>query len=299
MKITRVEMYSGSEMIAEFNISDLSSKSPYVVKSIAGLDADEIQPMFQGNSLDGRGGFYEFAMPQRHIAIKTTLKPELRNSGVTRSNLRDHLYAAIAKSRTGVVDLRFFNGADCLAHIFGRIVKMEADHFAKEAVVTLTIRCEDPFLYGMTKHVGTPNVEVDAATNVMTMEVNDFLSTAPHGFVINLRTRAVFDTFVITDRSGTWTFTLDITDGLSGVDDFVQSGSLLVISSVEHNNYVALYPSSGGQPVRLANKIAVRSVWPILYPGLNDFLLAAKLFSANVEPPDVLSIEWRPKFWGV
>lgn len=280
MRVTSVEIHPANSANAiELSFRDPRRLNPYNVKAIVGLDADEITQHYYGGSGSENAAYYELSLKKREIVVRIELNPSFLG-GESYSDLRDNLYRLISSSRTGMVQLQFKDGDDVVASISGFVSKFESPHFAKTQEVQITIGCENPLLRSPDPII-TDVSGLDPALTTVT----DSLSTAPHGFTLGLNVLANIMHVIISDPGDSnWMFDVFLTP-------YFIPGDVIHLSS-EYNNKAA-YLDRSGTIIQLGNNIMPTSVWPILFPGDNNFELA--------EPA---SLEWDyinyyPTYWGV
>lgn len=276
MKLTEVELHPhGYSESATLSFRDPARKNPYNVKTIVGLDADEIVPRHYG----GANNYYTLAMEKRDIVVRIALNPRF-HLGESYSSLRDFLYKLVASSRTGQLHIHFINEGTMVSGVSGFITKIEAPHFNKEPEVQITVSCDDAMLRAMEPVL----VDVSGLDPVLT-DIQDELSTAPHGFSFELKFNEPMDSFSISDSSEAgWAFTVTPVDGFL-VDDVLHFSS-------EYNNK-HLYVVRAGNTIHMADVIAPDSVWPILFPGSNPFEIS------DAQDVEWVSISHYPTYWGV
>lgn len=283
MKVTNVDLYSNGTSIANFSFRDPGARNPYTLQGLWGLDATEIVSKFYGNSLVNGAQFYNPAVEKREVVLKIAFNPQF-DVGKTYSDLRDDLYRVISSSRTGLVELRFNDGAATKATVAGYISKFEVPHFDKDPLVQITIKCDDPTLRS------PDEFEVDTVNLGAISSVYDSLSTAPHGVTFELEFVTAATTFVIKDsETPTWSFTIE--PGVLGADPVgFAIGDTLYFSSAQGSK--ELYVVRGGITYYLADKVVPNSIWPLIFPRYNDFI---------VEPGDVIwnYMKYYPTYWGV
>lgn len=283
MKLDNVDLYSNDRRAAKFSFKDPKASNPYLVQAIDGLDADEIVSKFYGQATNTKTNYYNLSQQKRDIVVKVALSPQF-SQNKTYSDLRDDLYRAISSSRSGTIELRFNYGETSVASVWGRVKKVEAPHFDRTATVQITIECFDSMLKSPTRY------EVDMATFVQPYYISDTISTAPHGFVAKILITG--DNAALTFReveiNPEWLFRIE-PGSIAGVVGFKQ-GDVLHLSSETSNRYV--YIVRGGVTVHLTDKIQPGSVWPILFPGDNEFHIANQSIQWK-------SISYYHTYWGV
>lgn len=274
MKLTSVEIHSAGPDITVLSFRDPGRTNPYNVKTILGLDADDIAPRYYGGT--GNTKFYNLSLEKREIVVIISLNPRF-SLNESFSDLRDALYKMISSSRTGIVQLQFKNGVTAVAAISGFVSKFEAPQFTKTSEVQMTISCTDPMLKALT----ATDVDVSELDPLLTV-IQDDLSTAPHGFLADIEFVANTPAFNIGDVD--WSFEVIPVGGFL-------IGDVLHFSS-EHNNKF-LYLTRGINDIYLADVITPGSVWPVLFPGDSTFVC---------ENPTTLewnAISYYPTYWGV
>ncbi len=263
MKITNIDLLSSDGTpTANFSFRDPGSTSPYIIKEIIGLDADEIVPKFYGLSQSSSSKYYSLSLEEREIVLSIALNPQFSTGG-SYSALRDTLYRGIAASRTGKVRLWFNNGLNVIAELYGFVTKFESVHFSKSPEVKITIRCEDPILKSVNP------VSLDTSAFGILPIIVDSLSTAPHGFEFAITFTENSSSFVIHDHvTPEWSLTITY--------DFL-AGDKLYFSSRHDEKF--LYLERNAATILLVDKILINSVWPIIFPGTNNFHIESGTFS--------------------
>lgn len=280
MRITSVELVpAGSSDICEMSFRDPRRQNPFNVKQIAGLDADDISARFYGASIDSSKKFYALSIQKREIVARVELNPSY-SENETYSDLRDRLYKMISSSRTGIVWLNFKNDEDSIAAVSGFVKKLEASHFSKNPEVQITIECDDPMLKALEPVV----VDVSGLDPDLT-NIQDPLSTAPHGFTFEMEFTAASPLFVMADQTyPDWYF------GIEPAGGFL-TGDILHFSSEHNNKY--LFMDRDSTIIHLADVIMEKSSWPIMFPGDNEFVCP------GLDDREWVSISYYPTYWGV
>lgn len=280
MRVTSVELHpAGSTAVQVLSFRDPIRGNPYNVKEITGLDADSIVPKYYGGSGNSSDLFYNLMLEKRNIVMRVQLNPVFAHQ--TYSDLRDALYKIVASSRTGLVEIQFKNETGIVAVISGWIIKVESPQFTKTPEIALTFQTQDPML----KAPNPVNV-VLAGLNPADTNLQDLVSTAPHGFEFVATFIANVASVVMNDplNPTSWSF------GITPAGGFL-NGDVLHFSSDPKDKQ--LYLVRGGVTIYLADKIAAGSMWPIMFPGDNHFALTG---AANIH---WTSITYTPTFWGV
>jgi hypothetical protein len=283
MRLTGVDLYSAnfSEAIT-FSLRDVDSEDTYQVRTILGLDADEIIPKFYGFGLQTKPRFYDFGLKAREVVIRAILNPNFRVDE-SYSDIRDQLYRAISANRTGMVALHFRSGATIVAKIEGFITKFEVPYFVKLPEVQLTIKCDDPMFRAINPVVYTTG---DFNEDLSDIYIPDSLSTAPHGFSFKVTFTATVPGFTMQDVgvNPEWKFNVAPSGGFL-------SGDQLYFSSDFSNRY--LYMVRGAVTTHLFDRVEPTSIWPTMFPGINHFYLYdTPKFTWN-------TLEYYAAYWGV
>jgi len=277
MLVNNVDLFSNN-LVRHIPLSfrDQNSDMTYRVKSITGLDADEIVARYTGNP-DNGFGFNVPTLMKREVVILLGLNPWL-DPTTTFSSLRDDVYKLMCGCRTGAVQIWFNYNADRTARLVGFVTKVEMTHFTKTPEIQLTINCDnDVMLKG---HVPI-DILPDTVIAGQTATVTDSLSTAVHGFKIDVRFSGDSSWFEMTGPAG-WKFR---------VDYGFQAGDRLYISSETNDKYV--YVIRSGVTTQLANKVSANSIWPQMLPGSNLFTFTS---GNGVE---VLGGSHYATYWGI
>jgi hypothetical protein len=281
MKVTSIDIVPANSTNAiTLSFRDPTSQNPYIAKEILGLDADEIIAKYYGSdSADNK--YYDLSPVKRDIIVKVSLNPDFA-VGKSYSDLRDDLYRLIASSRTGAITLKFKNGTTEKASVSGFVTKFEAPNFTKTPEVQITVSCRDAMLKAVD--------EVNVALSVLDTPfktVTDSESTAPHGFRFGVIMQGTVVDFSVQDSEiPNWAFEVNLTG--SSLTEFVV-GDELHFSSEVNNRY--LYLVRGFDIIHLVDKIIPTSIWPVMFPGDNPFILS--------ELARWDYITHYPTYWGV
>ncbi len=265
MKVTNIDLISSDDTVtANFSFRNPSTTNPYIIKEIMGLDADAITPKFYGLSQSSTSKYYSLSLENREIVLTIALNPGF-GVGESYSGLRDKLYKGIASSRTGLIKLWFKDGANVVAQIQGFVTRFESVHFSKSPEVKITIACNDPILKSVDP------VTVDTSAFGIFPKVVDDLSTAPHGLEFSITFTENASSFLIHDHVTTeWNLIVSYS---------FLTGDKLYLSSRPEQKF--LYLERGASTILLVDKILPNSVWPIIFPGNNDFHIESGAFTWN------------------
>lgn len=261
MRVTGVELSSDNANIISFGMGDVSSTDKYLIKTIVGLDADEVIRKFYSFASNSSSKFYNFSMKKREIVFRIVLNP---NYSINEdfSDVRDEIYRSISSSRTGLINILFRSGGAAVAQISGYFTKFEVPYFSKVPELQITINCDDFMLRGFNP------VELDAqmlgASNLI--YVSDSISTAPHGMTLSLTYDTASPYFKITDSltEPSWSFTVTPQGG------FLPGDNLVILSEYDTRS---VYMVRSSVTIPILDRIATDSIWPILFPGSNEFYI--------------------------
>ena len=299
MKLSNITLASeslSSEITFDFN--DISRASPYIVKSILGLDASDIVSQYTSTATSG--GFYNMTLNSRVIVIKTGLNPSFAD-GTAYSDLRDTIYKLIASSRSGKVVLLLNDDSGVVGVLYGTITKFEVPHFDKTQDVTITVTCSDPMITGLTQTI-IPGTGLTTNSAIIT----DSMSTAPHGFSFELNILDYcYDIKLVDPTDSSWTFRFGFnptTNRSSG--GFIPNDVVHFYSGYGKHIYVTNIADGAGQTImNVADSIVPGSVWPILYPGDNQFKVYVRdskgLMLDAASKVQWSSVSYYPTYWGV
>jgi hypothetical protein len=281
MKVTGVEISSDNANIINFGMSDVSSSDKYLVKSIFGLDADEVIRKFYSFASNSNAKFYNFSMKKREIVFRIILNP---NYSINEdfSEIRDEIYRSISSSRTGLINILFRSGGAAVAQISGYFTKFEVPYFSKIPELQITINCDDFMLRGF----NPVEIEADVLGATNHIYVSDSISTAPHGMSFSIEYTATSNYFEITDdlTNKSWHFKVSPSGGFL-------TGDVLEISSEYNSRNVQII--RGATTIPIMDSISYDSSWPLIFPGSNEF-----------EAYDKTKFNWvyvsyYPAYWGL
>lgn len=276
MRVQSIELYSGQQRVVQFDVNGPDVRNPYVLKSIMGLDADEITPLFYGQGTETNTKFYDLVLQPREIVMRIGLNPDY-SLDLRPGDLRTELLKAIGANRSGKMQLRLMDDEVPVGVISGFVTKFEANVSNKEAEVLITLRCDDPLFKAM--YVSNQIVTDLDETNPL---IIDPVSTAPHGFHFALTFSGSVNPFTIRDdTTPDWKFQINY--------PFI-SGDQLYFSSELGDKYI--YRIRGGVTLHLMDVIEQGSVWPILFPGENQFNVLGTSFAW-------IEVYWYDTHWGV
>jgi hypothetical protein len=274
---------SCSNEVVSMAFKEPSVEAAYTIKAIGGLDVDEIFTSYIGKGT-GTNPLYNMGIGKREVVVRFAITPRY-SIGETVTSLRDNIYRAVSANRTGAMTLQFKNNDLVVAFIKGFTTKIEAPQFTETPEIQLTLDCsKDPVLRSET--VYSPST-LAFANNLA--QVNDDISTAPHGMGMSFLCGTDVASFTITDESASpWTFT--VTPGAFGGETAgFKVGDSLHISS--EDGYHQLFVVRDSVTTHLAQALSINSVWPYMYPGQTMFRYSSQFTCTG----------WiyRHAFWGI
>lgn len=283
----------------ELSFRDPTSQNPFNVKSVTGLDIDQVVPRsYRSVSRlptlgGGTTGFFNLSLLKRQVVFKIGLNPDY-DENETYSDLRDTLYRLIGTGRTGRVQILFKNRVEIVAVLAGFISKSENPLFEKVQDVTLTIECDEPLLKAPDRVTlidippRAPYEEGDVLIMPTPGEVTsvpDDKSTAPHGFSFIMKIKAPIPSLTIKDPDDdTWTFKILPSGGFLTNDELHFSSEF---------NSRALYLIRSHVTIQLGDAIFPGSVWPLMFPGMNTFSFD------HDNSLEMVELWYYPTYWGV
>lgn len=284
MRVTDITLNANNSEIAAFSFKNPLSTGQYVAKAIIGLDSDEIVSKFYTFSLASKNRYYDLSSTKRDVVIRIALNPRwIINESY--SDLRDEIYKAISANRTSEVQLYFYAGATLIAYLSGMVTKIEVPHFSKVAEVQITIHCQNPLM----RAINPVRLETPQISTTNPVVIADSLSTAPHGFKFNIKFTANTPSFIMQDaQTPEWKF--EVVPGLIAGQTGFLTNDVLYFSS-DYNDKT-LYIQRGSTSYPIIDKVQLGSVWPVLFPGANEFWIVSGAFIWN-------QLEFYAAYWGV
>lgn len=278
MRVEAIALYSSDSEVIRFNMVRPDPSNPYTIKALTGLDAEEIVAQYYATGGVTGKKFNELTMGPREISLRIDLKPNYRLNQHP-ADLRGVLLKAIASSRTGDIQLRFFEGGVCWGAISGFITKFEAPVTTRDTEIQFTMKCPDPIIrsLGVTSQSGLGTFDTDEPVII------DPISTSPHGFKFKLTFTGSVNPFIIADPDGDWKFQINYA---------FLSGDELYFSSEYGDKY--LYRIRSAVTLQLMDTLEIGSIWPIIFPlpRENEFEITGNTFDWN-------ELYWYETHWGI
>lgn len=263
------QVWTRGNLNLELPLTNISYNSPYIVKSITGLEAPDLSDFETERNAHNNFG----ALTERAISALIVLNPA-NSEGKTVSELRDHLYRFISSVGKFGVEVQLMDGDNHIASVRGRFTGLETDLFSNTSQAVVTIVCPNPIF------AATEPEEFLFSSNY-----DDGKSTAPRGlmFAVNILEEA--SEFILTSYSELAVHSFKINQNF-------EAESAIVVSSI-YGNIFAYYTTDGVSYESVVNRIPKDSVFPALYPGINNFEIDD---SSNFEVAQALQY---PSYWGV
>lgn len=293
MRVSEVSLSAGDSRILNFSLNKPRDDDRYYIRTMIGMDADEIVSRFNRFGLYSGQPLVTQTIVDRTIVLRVVLNPEWRLSE-DYSTLRDHIYRGISKSRSGTVTVRLMDTGVSVAEIEGVITKVEVPIFSSTPELQVTIKCPDAMLVAPNYQDIDPSIFVSASAGEhFAGSVTDTQSTAPHGLVMSAElTGAAKSAFYIQDNdpsnvSPEWHFRIEY--------PFLTNDVLTVDTQTRLR---AAYITRGAQRIDLMHSITLDSIWPLIYPGRNPIAIA---FTDNVTHDDwtLLDFHHHATYWGI
>lgn len=262
-----------------FPLDSTIATSPFVLKSADGLDPPDISVLV-GQTLEV-GGSNQGRRPQNREIILTVGFQPAYASGQTANDLRNQLYPFLAP-KMGIpvtVSIRDAAGVEKMTTL-GNIKHFEANIFAKDPEVVITITCFDAYFTGGLAFL--PGVPY--SSNYITV-TNP--GTAPTGFKFNFTYTAAAAAFEMFDGYGSSIY----------FNYAFLSGDIIDITTAI-GSIVATVKRSGVTS-NLIPYMNAKNVWLQLYAGENRLYINNKLYINAAATWTLNSLTYTTRYWGV
>lgn len=284
MRLTTLCLCTSSPTDEEmvFAVQEQDPNTRYLIRAMAGVDADDLIFKFYGRGKVSGVKFYEQSMPPREIVMRIVLNPRFATNESV-SDIRDAVYRMIASNRSPELRLECRDGPALVCEIYGIITKVEVGYFAKGPECQITMRCNDP-MFRSVLMVSETIAELPSTNPVV---IEDEASTAPHGITFKVKFTAVTASFTVQDKASSpdWVFTVTPSTSFQINDE-------LWVSS-EFGKQQVFWNKASGTDIDLMDKVTNDSVWPQMFPGVNTYYI---LPIANT---DWLAFNWRSAYWAL
>lgn len=282
MRFTSIVLNSDGSDDITFSLREIDRQNRYIVRSIVGIDADEIIPRFYSSGLETGTKFYEATMKPREIVMRVAINP-LFHVNETVEDIRDKIYRIISANRSGNVGLTWFSGGSTFCYINGMITKMEVAHFAQIPELQITLLCGDPIF----RSIFPIDWDIAELPSANPVQLPDNASTAPHGLSFKVKFTATTASFTVQDAASDpdWKFEVTPPGGFATNDE-------LWFSS-EFGAKELFWNKAAGTDVSLMDMVTAPSVWPQIFPGNNE------LYFIPIANIDWLEVRYYSAYWGL
>lgn len=269
--------------LCDLNLNYTDGENGYILKEAVGLGPPEFTPVVIGFDSTGIPILDSDPGP-RDLALKIGLNPQL---GQTYSDLRDDLYKLIGRT----VFVKLMNSSLVIAQSTGYVQKVEPVHFSNKPDIAVMIECEDG-MFSSPAYVTIPVAVLQTMTNPI-IDYSD--GTAPAGIELTFQnTTGVSKTgFSISNHSEFWHAGSGDVNNLFQVTYAIDANDIIVLSTHPKNRSIMMYDNSAGIWIDIAGYLNSGAVWPMLYPGVNQFA-----WSLNWVTSWTVT-RYIPRYWGV
>jgi hypothetical protein len=252
------------------------------MRTIIGIDADEIVSKYYGTGSESGQRYNEFILPERDIVMRVALNQDY-SINETISDIRDEVYRLISSNRSGELSIRFFDGGGIARVITAVITKVEVAYFSDTPELQITFNCPDPIFRSIAPF-DIPSADLGTTNKIVLVDAS---STAPHGISFKVEFTAALSTFYLMDIPTTpnWVFQITPVGGFA-------IGDTLEISSEYGKQKVIIDPVSA-LSYEAMNLVTSASKWPQIFPGENI------LYINSPASIDWLSMSYYSAYWGL
>lgn len=295
MKVNHIELISSDgEKFCTLGFRDPKSLNPYVMKGIVGLDAAEITPKFYGIGTDSRVKYYNMTLAARDIVLRIGLNPNFIESE-SFSDLRDMLYRKLVSTRSGEVRVYFKDGPGSegvRGYTYGFVSKIESP-LLQDPEVQITLHCIDPVLRGLTDLYTEEDLVPEGDGSLI---VTDDVTTKPHLFNYQMEVTEDCPMVSVHDDAHYDDWEFRIVPGIIGADTGFLAGDLITViaqTGILTSLTKQVLLQRGGAPFPIADKVQPGSLWPVIFPGDNQFVVE------TAGDYTWISMQYAPEFWGI
>lgn len=259
MRFSKISLSFGPADQVIFPLDDDVFTSPFVVKSVDGLDPPAVTNRLPQN---------------REIVMMLGLQPNY-SLGQGPAELRDTLYGLLSPKLNYPVTFKLLTeGSASLADTTGYISKYEANPFTKDPQVQLVIPCDSPYLALSSVIVPSPG-SLSKAPIPITNPGNVSV-----GFIFKITFTLSASSFSLTNANGSKIFQVNYS---------FLNGDILTIKSSPQRSVSVL---RGAVTTNLLSYITTTSEWLQLHGGLNTFTPSTTNYNLT-------EVSFDPKLWGV
>lgn len=260
------------------------ASGPFVLKSVEGLDAPEINVRMARSVLEK--AIYQGKSPVlRQIIALVGLQPDW-DTGQTARDLRKTLYSLLTPRYGQMVRAEVVDENGVLGFAQGHISKLEAALFSKDPAVQITLDCDYAYLLSPDTVVQQPVQSSVGGIRAFTVE-NE--GDAPAGFKMGVDLMANVGNSLVLSDSDPRGMKMQI-DGINWL-----AGDRFVIDTRPGSRGLWRGAGGGGLVSVLNNMNAAVSEWLYLYGGDNQLLLNTTAF----DWAPGLDFAHQPAYWGV
>lgn len=274
MRFAKVKLTFSTTESFTFPLDDGILTSPFVVKSIDGLDPPPISVAVSQSIYEG--GVYQGKRPEnREITLLMGFQPDY-SIGENAGDLRSQLYSMLTPKMRSDLTFSLLDSSDVvLAYTTGQIKKFEAPIFSKDPEVQIVIPCFSSYFVKDRYTVPSPGT---LTKNPLTVT---HLGNAPTGFKLQVTLTANQSTFSVTNEvNNEWlAFTYAF-----------ETGDVITFNTHAGQRTATLLRD--GVTSSLLQYLSANSIWFQMHGGVNKFIPSTTSFTLN-------EISWIPRFWGV
>lgn len=277
MKYTKIEFNWGPSEDNKLllTLDPLNVSSPYVIKSISGLEPPPVNIAIAKKQ--GGGGVYQGRSPEnRQIVLTLGFQPN-HHFGITIGDLRAIFYRMITPRLKGVLTITLYNDAmDDWLRTTGYISNIETNPFSKDPELQVTVDCLSPYLdKGVYVH---PNPSCYDKMPLVDIR-NE--GQAPTGFHMRV---------VLTGPTSFFRFfTEDSLNWIHITYPFL-SGDIIDINTYEGDRSMTL--TRGATKTNLIKSLSPNTSWLQLDGGYNRLI-------PNIITYQITELNFIPRFWGI
>lgn len=281
MKFTKIRVV-GLKTV-DFPIVDLTSSSPYILKSVSGLGPPESDVVIT-NALRQSGVYQNSLAHMREVVMRIGLGQNF-SGGQTAADLRTSLYWMLEHSASKGNKIQIMNGDTVICETNGYVKHFETVPWSNTPEVQITMPCDDVYLVSPTTLTHT------SATNQITLTAQ---GTARAPIVMEIKVVAA-TTHVGIDRYFDTRVTPNSEEYVAIAYYQFQANDILRIDTTPGSRTAVL--TRGGSTSNVMGYLAPGSKWPVLDPGVSNRVRA---FGLGGESQTVLQkLYYKPRYWGI
>ena len=277
MRFTKIQLIWGSadQERLTLDIDQITPETPYVVKSVSGLEPPDVTISIGERVLEG--GVYQGRRPtNREIVILLSFQPNYEN-GEDPSTLRKALYQILTPRLDATLICRFWDHiSNYWVQAFCHTKRIESNPFTKDPEVQITLSCLSAYLE---EPIYTePNPATLSGKSTMSITNR---GDAPTSLMLTTVLTAATDTYTLTGNSPS--------QFMKFTYAFLANDKVVIDTTP--GNRTATRIRTGVGNLNLMPYLSVDSNWLMLEPGVNSI-------KSNVTAFTVESLKHIPKHWG-